>query len=97
MAASDDVNVHYTESVYLTSEKLDNTLWEVRDVIGEQIQLRNPLTTRFLFRKENGDIHTAALIKGNGTIWTVVGSIEQSNQISLKSYKNDFLNRETDK
>ena len=97
MAASEDVDVHFSEKVYLTSEKSSNTLWEVRDVLGDQIQLRNPLTSRFLFRKKNGDIHTSSLKWGNGTSWTVVGSIEQSSQMSLKSSMNDFLNSAKDK
>ena len=97
MAASEDLDVHFSESVYLTSEKSGNTLWEVRKVLGDEIQLRNPLTTRFLFRKKNGDIHTSSLKWGNGTSWTMVKSIEQSSQISLKSSMNDFLNSGKDK
>ena len=86
-------------SVYLNPEKSANTHWEVKDVLGVQIQLRNVMTSRFLFRlKKKGGIGTAVLKKKaqNGTIWTR-HELSQSNQISLKSYRNDYLNSETDK
>ena len=86
-------------SVYLNSEKSANTLWEVKDVLGSQIQLRNVMTTKFLSRlKAKGAIGTVVLKEKNrkATIWTR-HELSQSNQISLKSYKNDYLNSETDK
>ena len=86
-------------SVYLNSEKSANTLWEVKDVLGSQIQLRNVMTTKFLSRlKKEGAIATVVLKETNkkATIWTR-HELSQSNQISLKSYKNDYLNSETDK
>ena len=93
MAVSED------GSVYLDSEKSANTKWEVKDVLGGQIQLRNVMTTKFLSRlKKQGAIGTVVLKEKNrkATIWTR-HELSQSNQISLKSYKNDYLNSETDK
>ena len=86
-------------SVYLNSEKSANTKWEVKDVLGSQIQLRNVMTTKFLSRlKAKGAIGTVVLKEKNkkATIWTR-HELSQSKQISLKSYKNDYLNSETDK
>ena len=86
-------------SVYLNSEKSANTHWEVKDVLGGQIQLRNVMTTKFLSRlKKKGRIGTVVLKEKNqnSTIWTR-HELSQSNQISLKSYRNDYLNSETDK
>ena len=86
-------------SVYLNSEKSANTHWEVKDVLGDQIQLRNVMTTKFLSRlKKQGAIAAVVLKEKNkkDTIWTR-HELSQSNQISLKSYKNDYLNSETDK
>ena len=84
-------------SVYLNSEKSANTHWEVKDVLGGQIQLRNVMTTKFLSRLKK-KIGTVVLKEKNrkATIWTR-HELSQSNQISLKSYKNDYLNSETDK
>ena len=84
-------------SVYLNSEKSANTHWEVKDVLGGQIQLRNVMTTKFLSRLKK-KIGTVVLKEKNqnSTIWTR-DELSQSNQISLKSYKNDYLNSETDK
>ena len=84
-------------SVYLNSEKSANTHWEVKDVLGGQIQLRNVMTTKFLSRLKK-KIGTVVLKEKNqnSTIWTR-HELSQSNQISLKSYKNDYLNSETDK
>ena len=84
-------------SVYLNSEKSANTHWEVKDVLGGQIQLRNVMTTKFLSRLKR-KIGTVVLKEKNqnSTIWTL-HELSQSNQISLKSYKNDYLNSETDK
>ena len=84
-------------SVYLNSEKSANTHWEVKDVLGGQIQLRNVMTTKFLFRLKK-KIGTVVLKEKNqnSTIWTR-HELSQSNQISLKSYKNDYLNSEIDK
>ena len=91
MAVSED------GSVYLNSEKSANTHWEVKDVLGGQIQLRNVMTTKFLSRLKK-KIGTVVLKEKNqnSTIWTR-HELSQSNQISLKSYKNDYLNSETDK
>ena len=86
-------------SVYLNSEKSANTHWEVKDVLDGQIQLRNVMTTKFLSRlKKKGVIGTVVLKEKNrqSTIWTRQ-ELSQSKQISLKSYKNDYLNSETDK
>ena len=85
-------------SVYLNPEKSANTNWEVKDVLGVQIQLRNVMTSRFLFRLKKGGIGTVVLKKKvpDGIIWTR-HELSQSNQISLKSYKKDYLNSETDK
>ena len=91
--------MHEDGSVYLNSEKSANTNWEVKDVLDGQIQLRNGMTKRFLFRLKNkGGIGTAFLKSKvqNGTIWTR-HEFSQSNQISLKSYRDDYLNSETDK
>ena len=84
-------------SVYLNSEKSANTHWEVKDVLGDQIQLRNVMTSKFLFRKKGG-IGTVILKDKNedGTIWTR-HKLRKSNIISLKSYKEDYLNSESDK
>ena len=84
-------------SVYLNSEKSANTKWEVKDVLGSQIQLRNVMTTKFLSRLK-AKVGTVVLKEKNrkATIWTR-HELSQSNQISLKSYKNDYLNSETDK
>ena len=84
-------------SVYLNPEKSANTHWEVKDVLGVQIQLRNVMTSRFLFRLKGG-IGTVVLKNKvqKGIIWTR-HEISQSNQISLKSNKEDYLNSETDK
>ena len=83
-------------TVYLNSEKSANTHWAVEDV-DDRIQLMNVITTRFLFRNDKS-IGTAKMKhkNSNGTFWTL-HEISQSNQISLKSYKNDYLNSETDK
>ena len=84
-------------SVYLNSEKSANTHWEVKDVLGSQIQLRNIMTTKFLSRLKK-KIGTVVLKEKNqnSTIWTR-HELSQSNQISLKSFKKDYLNSETDK
>ena len=89
--------MHEDGSVYLNSEKSANTHWEVKDVLGGQIQLRNVMTTKFLSRLKK-KIGTVVLKEKNqnSTIWTR-HELSQSNQISLKSYKNDYLNSETDK
>ena len=91
MAVNDD------GSVYLNPEKSANTHWEVKDVLGGQIQLRNVMTSKFLFRKKGG-IGTVVLKKKvpDCVIWTR-HELSQSNQISLKSFKKDYLNSETDK
>ena len=85
-------------SVYLNSEKSANTHWEVKDVLNGQIQLKNVVTKRFLLRlKKKCGIGTAFLKNyknQNCTRWTRHG---QSNQISLKSYRNDYLISETNK
>ena len=84
-------------TVYLNSDKSANTHWVVEDVPDDQIQLMNVKTTRFLFRKKDKGIGTAKKNKEqNGTMWKR-HELSQSNQISLKSYRNDYLNSETDK
>ena len=85
-------------SVYLNPEKSANTHWEVKDVLDVEIQLKNVMTSRFLFRLKKGVIGTVVLKKKvqKGIIWTR-HEISQSNQISLKSNKEDYLNSETDK
>ena len=84
-------------TVYLNSEKSANTHWAVEDV-DDRIQLMNVITTRFLFKGLKDKVIGTAKMKyknSNGTFWTLHES--QSNQISLKSYKNDYLNSEKDK
>ena len=89
-------------SVYLNFEKSANTHWELTKIESNQnpnqIQLKNVITKRFLFRKKDSGIGTAIWKKKvqDAITWTRHES-SQSNQISLKSYKNDYLNSETDK
>ena len=84
-------------SVYLNPEKSANTHWEVKDVLDGQIQLKNVMTSRFLLRLKKGGIETIVLKKKvpDGIIWTRHES-SQSDQISLSSYKEDYLNSESD-
>ena len=85
-------------TVYLNSDKSANTHWAVEDV-DDRIQLMNVITTRFLFKGLKDKVIGTAKMKyknSNGTFWTL-HEISQSNQISLKSYRNDYLNSEADK
>ena len=84
-------NTHW--EVKDNSENPANTHWEVKDLRDDQIRLKNVKTKKFLFRlKKKGDIGAVVLKEKNrhATIWTW-------EENSLKSYKNDYLNSETDK
>ena len=64
--------------------------------IGEnKVKLRNVKTKIYLQRRGWGNGVTM-WYSGIGTYWTVHGNVQDSSQISLESFKNDFLYRTPD-
>ena len=88
------------KSIYLATEDSSNrSLWQIiTNDDDDKIKLKNVQTQKFLNRKKWGlDINTYSNNNFPGNFWSLHGTILDSNQISLESYKNDFLYRGTDK
>jgi len=79
-------------NIILTSKETKNSLWRVIDIGGNKINLQNVETGKFLHRPASGQKVTQ-WHSGVGNEWTVGGAIEYSSQITLKSFKDDFLHR----